>query len=189
MSFVSLILSLPLVFALPDPLVSWTNAEHDAVKVEVAPSDELVSQCLDAGLEVRVRYEMRVCRRRVMWADSCEERRVQIHTVQYDPIREGYRVSADRLGDTSAPKVNLVAERFAALSLVFRIPELRLQDIGFSIEQFPMRKAPFFGVRALADCKGDYNETLARISSFLTLGLIDFGSSDSGWVDFRILAE
>lgn len=186
MSLLSLFVALPIIFALPDPMVSWSNAEHTAVRVEVVPRDEFVTQCLNAGLEVRVRYELRMCRRRVLWADSCEERRVQIQTMQFDPIREGYRVSTDRLGDTSSPKVSVVPEQVAAMSLAFRIPELLLADLGFSADQFPADRTPFFGVRAVADCKGDYNETLARISSFLTLGLIDFGSSDSGWVDFRI---
>ncbi|MBN8550577.1 MAG: hypothetical protein J0M12_14775, partial [Deltaproteobacteria bacterium] len=61
-----------------------------------------------------------------------------------------------------------------------------LSSLGFNSSDFPQNRSPFLGVRVIADCKGDYNETIAKISNFLTLGLVDVGSFDSGWVAFSL---
>ncbi len=37
-----------------------------------------------------------------------------------------------------------------------------------------------------SECKGGYNRTVARISSFLTMGLVRLSGFDTGWVDFKL---
>ena len=186
MSFMHALLLAGAIFAFPEPKVNWVSPQHDSVKVEVAGKDDFISQCLSSGLELRYRYEARVCKRRLLWADSCEEEKVEIRTLQYDHISEGFRLSIDWLGDKIPAKVIHITNQAEALNAIANIAAIDFVDLGFKPEDFPLSSSPYMGIRVIADCKGDYNETIAKISSWLTLGLVDLATYDSGWVDFRI---
>ncbi|MBX7145410.1 MAG: DUF4390 domain-containing protein [Oligoflexia bacterium] len=186
MILLQVIAALPVMFAVPEPVVNWTDAGHNALRLEVPEREDFSAECLKNGLELRYRFEMRVCRRRMLWTDGCDAARVQIQSVQYDPISEGYRVSIDLIGDKESPKVTHMQSESEAMGLALRIPSVALSEIGYSTQRFPAEKEPYIGIRVTADCKGDYNETISQISSFITLGLLEVGSTDSGWVDFRL---
>ncbi|MBN8550607.1 MAG: hypothetical protein J0M12_14925 [Deltaproteobacteria bacterium] len=176
----------PLFFAFPNPNVNWSGGEHNAVRISADGRDEIINQCIRSGLEVRYRYEMRICRHRILWADYCGDERVVIRSLNFDPISESYRVVIDRLGDKEPAKVTTATSLEKALGTVTTLTSPPLSSLGFNSSDFPQNRSPFLGVRVIADCKGDYNETIAKISNFLTLGLVDVGSFDSGWVAFSL---
>lgn len=181
-----IVAALPVIFAVPEPQVNWSDAAHVALRIEVPAREEFAAECLKNGLELRYRFETRLCRRRVLWTDGCDDAQVRIQSVQYDPISEGYRVSFDLIGDKESPRIVHMQSETDALSAALAVPAVNLSDIGYTSDRFAYEKGPYVGVRVTADCKGDYNETISQISSFLTLGLLELGSTDSGWVDFRL---
>lgn len=186
MSLIHALLLAGVIFAFPDPKVNWLNQQHDSVKIEVAGNDEFINQCLSSGLELRYRYEARLCKRRLLWADACNQEKIEIRTLQFDHISEGYRLSIDWLGDKIPAKVVHIAIQQEALIAIANIAAINFVDLGFNQADFPETSSPYMGIRVIADCKGDYNETIAKISSWLTLGLLDLATYDSGWVDFRL---
>lgn len=186
MFLLKVIAFLPLVFAFPDLQVNWSGGEHSAVRVVAEGKEGTIDQCIESGLEVRYRYELRLCRRRTLWADYCKDSRITIHAVQYDPISESYKVAMDTLSDGYPPKVVTFLVLEDALRAVTTLSSPPLKDMGYNSDAFPSRRDPYIGVRVITDCKGDYNETMARISNFLTLGLLEIGSFDSGWSDFSL---
>ena len=187
MKFLRYFIFVPLIFGFPDLKVNWTGGEFNSVRVLAEGKEALISQCIESGLAVRYRYEFRVCRRRLLWADTCGDEVVHTRTLQYDPISESYRVSIDKLGDHLAPRVVTHPALDEALQNVTVLYSPSLSELGYSERRYPQKRAPYLGVRVVTDCKGDYNETFARISSFLTLGILDIGTYDSGWVDFSLV--
>ncbi len=187
MKFLRHLIFVPLIFGFPDLRVNWSGGEYNSVRVVAEGKEELINQCIEGGLEVRYRYEFRICRRRFLWADACAEDVVHTRSLQFDPISESYRVSVDKLGDHLAPKVITHPTLEEALGDVTTLYSPSLNELGFSDKKYPQSRSPYLGVRVVADCKGDYNETFSRISSFLTLGMVDIGTYDSGWVDFSLV--
>lgn len=177
---------IPLLFGFPDLTVNWSGGELSAVRIVADGKEEVISQCIQSGLEVRYRYELRLCKRRLLWADFCTDESVQTRTMQFDPISESYRVVVDKIGDREPAKITTFPTLDGALRAVNSLTSPSLDQLGFNEKDFPSSRLPYLGVRVVTDCKGDYNETIARISSFITLGLIDIGTFDSGWVDFAL---
>lgn len=177
---------LPLLFAFPNPNVNWSGGELKAVRITADGKEKVINQCISSGLEVRYRYELRVCRHRILWADYCTDEKVVVRSLNFDPISESYRVVIDKLGDREPAKVTTATTLDAALGAVTAFTSPPLLEMGFNSRDFPANRDPYLNVRVIADCKGDYNETLAQISNFLTLGLVEVGTFDSGWVAFSL---
>lgn len=177
---------IPLLFAFPTPTVNWSGGELNAVRISADGKEQVINQCISSGLEVRYRYELRVCHHRILWADYCSDEKVVVRSLNFDPISESYRIVIDKLGDKEPAKITTSTSLETALSAVTAFTSPPLVDLGFNSREFPANRSPFLGVRVIADCKGDYNETLAKISNFLTLGLVDVGTFDSGWIAFSL---
>jgi len=176
-----------LVFAPPQIQVNWVEQTgRRSIAVAVQGLDEMTARCKRSGLEVRYRFEVRYCEEARFWADSCEDSRLILHSMQYDPISQTFRVAEDRLGDDVPPAVETVEEESQALRKLATIPKLELSFLFPEIEKSAPSPRGYVGVRLLTQCKGVNNETLERISYFLSLGMVRTSGFDSGWVSFKL---
>jgi len=181
-----LMLTLPLLFGLPDFSINWTDRKFDSLTLQVRGYNEVQERCLKNGLEVRYRYELQLCRRRTGWFHACKEQRLIMHSLQFDPISQTYKVTRDRLGDDRPSQKNDVAAFEEALLLTSRVENLPLSFLAQDDTAFADRKRLYVSSRVMADCHGQYNATLARVGYFLTLGLIKVSAFSSGWIDFDL---
>ena len=185
--FVSFFTAITLFFAAPDFLARWTTVSHESINLGVVSGrDERLESCLKSGFHVRYRFEVRLCESRPNVFSSCKDTRVVIRTLELDPISENYKIVSDSIFDREDPAVISLMDRDEALNEVGVIKGLSLTSLGIRQSDIPQKRPLFVRVRLLSDCKGEYNETLARIGYFLSLGLIRFNESDSGWVTFTL---
>jgi hypothetical protein len=166
----------------PDLSVHWTGLTRDVVTVSAQVLREDAEKCLQSGLEARVRFVVRGCRRRTAWFDGCEERVTHVQWIVYDPITESFKVTADTLGDETEPSAVEVPNRTQAVQEFLSFKGLSLNQVMLGSEEQLSRW--YFGARAVFVCKGRVSETVAALSTALTLGLIEIGHTDTGWVDF-----
>ena len=177
---------LPFLLAAPDVQVDYSDRHFEEIDVRVVGEDELLDKCVKSGLSLQYDFEMRVCRRRLAWFDGCPEKRLERHTLSYDPISGNFRLQADRFGDHQEPRAQNYAssaEASRALAEVFKLP---LQYLARGEPEYLDSERSYVSVRVSSECHGDYNKTLARISSFLTLGLVRLSGFDTGWLDFKL---
>jgi hypothetical protein len=142
MLFLKIIAFFPLMFAFPDLRVNWSGGQLNAVRVVAEGKDEVMEQCVKSGLEVRYRYELRICKRRFLWADSCNDPKVEVHSLQYDPISESYRVMVDKIGDNEAAKTTTAKPLWARLLNTRRLRSPTLATIRKNI---PKVALPIWG--------------------------------------------
>lgn len=178
-------LILPLMFANPDMLVDWVGSGNAAVHVSVRPNVEVLETCLQAGMEVRFRFEAQLCRRRSMWLPDCGERLQVIHGIQYDPISETYQLSSDRIGDRKPEETLTLESREESLAFASRLQNLSLKELGLG-SSFRDSERAFLSLKATSDCRGEYSEILSRIGYYLSLGLVKINAFDSGWVAYEL---
>jgi hypothetical protein len=164
----------------------WGSNEKTGVTIQCSRFEAETQECLDAFLEARIKYEIRMCRRRSMWFDPCEEARQETHTIVFDSITDSYRVVSDRYGDDSAPIAVGVPSRKEATSATLGLENVPLSFLVRGNQTLLMDPQAYIQVRGTFSCKGIGNRTLSSISQIITLGLV--GSSDivSDWVDFEL---
>lgn len=181
----SLIALVTLLLGAPVVTLKWASATQEAVRVELAQHDELLEKCARGGIEVRFRYQVRVCRRRSMWLDSCGDELELIRSLKLDPISQLYRVTSDQIGDKLPAKALMVGTLEEALARVSTLERIELAQLDRG-DRALSRPRGYLSVRTVSDCKGEYNKIAVGISTVLTLGLIEVGSFDTGWVDFNL---
>jgi hypothetical protein len=176
---------LPLL-AVPEIAVQWANRSEATVNIALSGDGEFVEPCLKAGLQVEYRFQLQACRYRGLWMDDCEEERVLIHRLSLDPVSRKYTFAADLLRDEEPP----VEENLQSL----KEATARMQQI----ELFPLRvlheskrfgnptPEQYLNVKVTGWCEGEFNRTLARISSFLTLGIFRSTEFETGWLEFDL---
>lgn len=172
------------VIAGADMRLFWGEPARQTVTLDAGTFSESASRCLESGREARFRFELRGCRRRVGWFDTCGGDYVWTKGLQYDPITESYRLSTDRLNDEGDPVSVGIANREEALRrivLLDSIPVKTLQVGGAAVTE---TRRGYFGARVIYECKGLVSRTWARLTMALTLGLVEVGSTDTGWKDF-----
>ncbi len=169
--------------------VNWSTPLKDAVTIRVPGLEEPVAECLGAGKQARVRFEVRLCRRRSVWLDHCQSPRSEMHHVEYDGITESYRVVSDRFGDTEDPTAVGVPSRDQAVREVLvshrlSVPFLEREEVGLS-----RQSEAYISVRTIFRCIGSSSRTFAHLSRFLTFGLLNVVESVSDWHDFSLEPE
>lgn len=180
MSFLRLIFLLPWIFATPQPRVNWVDTFEKALIVRVEGEDDILPGCLEGGLEMRYRYEVTLCSSRTMWFDNCKDQHLLVKTLEHDPISGKFIVSADEIGDTSEAvkeSFDSLNEARASLGQLNALSTLALAD---NDANFLARSKKYLQVGVSGECVGDYNRTLSRISSVLTLGLVRPGGFSVG---------
>ena len=175
----------PFLFGIFNVQVNWTNANHTGIAVSAEGQNDFISQCIEGGLKVRYRFDMRLCRSRTMWFPDCGPTRTETRSMQYDPISQQYNVTVDTYHDNEAPHSVVVGTAKDALAIaesVRRLPLAQLPSAGARFE----KKGAYVAVRAVAECKGESSGIFERIPLILSFGLIDSSVSDSGWVNFDL---
>jgi len=162
--------------------VRWSSGNLDAIDVAVEGQGEYLNQCVRSGFEGRVRFEVALCRRRQMWFDRCSDTVTEVHGLRYDAVTNGYSLTSDTWGDLEPPRTESNVEEDDALLRVASIGGRLLSTLGWESGRgrYDIR------LRVVADCKGEYNELLARIPYFLTFGLVRVNGFDSGTVTFSL---
>lgn len=164
--------------------VNWRTTEAKELVVKVQGHDEILDACAESGVEVRYRYQIRLCRGRSWWFDRCQDEQRLSRSFQFDPISEDYEVKSDQYGDGAAPQSTRVNSASAAFNLISTVDNLPISLLERD-ELVESSSKSYLGVRVLADCRNDSNLIAKRISTIVTLGLVQVGSFDSGWVDFE----
>lgn len=165
------------------PVVNWVGS--DAVRIVAQGREELLNRCMESGIEVRYRFDMRYCRRRSGWFDSCSDQRSEIHILQFDPISEIYRVTVDRHGDEQGPIQHTYASSDEAYSVLTEIPAVPLQFVARD-EAVSSDANHYVGVKVVADCKDSFGSSMLDISYLITFGLVKINRFDSGWIAFNL---
>lgn len=178
-----LLFLLPILAAAGSIQFSLRSGRDSSLKVIYPGRDAVIEQCVKGGLEVRFRFEVRLCKRRSLWWSACKEPITETHFVRFDPITENYQVVFDRLGDKAPPITSNVSTLREALQELSTIQSMPLLNLAHGDHEFASSPKAYVSARVISHCKGEFNETVARISDFLTLGLLDVGMSDTGWSD------
>lgn len=176
-----------IIFAFPEPRMNWSNREAGELRITLPGEQELLNRCIESGLQVSYRFKLRLCRRRAAWFDRCGDTITEIHSMQFDPISESYKVEVDRHGDASDPLSTTVATPAQARELAGRIPNLRISDLGGSTAKLSPKS--YIDVRVITDCKGGLDAAMLELSHMLTFGLVKIDRFDSGWVAFKLDAQ
>lgn len=151
------------------------------VRLSLEKREPLMDECVEAGLELRYRFEVQVCHRRTLWWDDCKGERVETSDLSYDPIAAEYRVVKDRWGDAEMPSVARYREREDAFLAARTTGVLDTRYLSHGKEEFLKSKSPYLSYRATAFCKeeGGIKEVLQKVS----FGLLQGQRFDSGWIE------
>ncbi len=172
------------VFALVD--VTWHSQNQQAINIKAQHREPAILECLDEKLKAKLRFEIRLCRRRSGWADFCEESRSELHTVTYDEVTESYRVVSDRLDDQQEPISIEVPSRSEAVRLVTTVDNLQLQFLTRDEPNIIEHENSYLQIRSIFNCRGNSSRPFAHISRILTLGLLNNVEDRSEWEDFTL---
>lgn len=178
---------LSFLLTLPELSVTWSRpGAYDAVMVSVRGFDQVSEQCFKSGLELRYRYELRVCRTASFWYDRCGSNRIIMRSSQWDPTHETFKVISDRLGDAKEPEVVTYTDPEAARRRLSLINQISLSETFATDADLLAERRRYLQVRLLTQCKGVSNQTVERLSYFLSLGMVRTNGFDSGWISFNL---
>ncbi len=186
MFFLKVFALLPLLFAAPEIKVDLAGSAAQQIDVRVTGKDGLLEDCVKSGLSFRYDFQVRICKRRPMWFDTCPEERVEKHALSYDPISGNYRLVIDRFGDDKQPFSKNFSSSAAAARRFSLVRNLPLLFVARGKTRYLHSNRSYLSVRVVSECRGEYNKTVAAISSFLTLGMYRVSGFDTGWVDFKL---
>ncbi len=166
--------------------VRWTSPAQKGLTIEAPDREKQVIECLAASMQARIRFEVRVCRRRSGWLDHCEEARSELHTAQFDEVTESYRVVADRFGDEAEAVAVGVPTRSEAVEAVRTLNELPVEFLIREEQDILTNPKSYLQVRTIFVCRGAGSRTFAHLSRILTLGLVNNVEDRSEWFDFTL---
>jgi hypothetical protein len=177
-------------FLVPAVQVTWSaRGQSSAITVQAHEVSEEVTECLDRSKEARLRFEVRLCSRHSAWFDSCEGVRSEVHSVEYEPISEAYRVVTDRFNDEDdrlAVGVPTIRDALRAMTTMENLP---LGFLARGDDTLIKERGAYVQVRTVFSCRGGVNRTVARLSQVLTLGIVNVVEETSDWYDFELFPE
>ena len=166
--------------------VHWVDSSMTSVTIRATGVQEEMAECLEAGREAKLRFEMRLCRKRSSWLDACAQERTQHHSVSFDSITESYKVVTDRLGDEADPVAVEIPSQKDAIVATVTAENLPLSFLARDEENILSHDRAYLQARTGFVCKGSVNRTVAHLSQILTFGIVNVVESDSGWMDFSV---
>jgi hypothetical protein len=166
--------------------VRWNAARDGSLRVELLGEDPQAPACLRGGFEVSYRYELELCLKRTIWFDSCLPTRLLIQALAYDPLAETYKVTTDLLGDEESPLTEQFTRLAEAQARLAEIPKIRQGFFGAEESLYRSSGRALLSVRLVASCKGEFSETLSRVSYLLSLGLMRTSGFTTGWHNFAL---
>jgi len=169
--------------------VNWVDSSMTSVTIRATGVEEEMIECLEAGREAKLRFEVRLCRKRSSWLDTCAQERTQRHSVSFDSITESYKVMTDRLGDEVDPVAEEFPIRTDAIIATITAEKLPLSFLARDEEDLLSLDRAYLQARTVFMCKGGVNRTVAHLSQILTFGIVNVVESDSGWTDFSVRSQ
>ena len=186
-----LLLIVSFFLAPPDVKLNWLGAgERKAVRIWVDGYDSFGGDCVKNGLALRLRFESRLCYRRFWWVRSCGPTWRIVQTLQFDPISDSYKFVSDQLDDEAVPAENTFKSVDEGMRKLMTFDEFELSNLvlpeSAAGRELSRLNHPYMAVRVWSECRGEYNETLERISYLVSFGLVRTSGFDSGWFDFGL---
>jgi hypothetical protein len=169
--------------------VHWVDSSMTSVTIRATGVEQEMDNCLEAGREVKLRFETRLCRKRSSWLDPCSEERTVHHSVIFDSITESYKVLTDRLGDDLDPVAVEIPSRKDAIMATVTAENLPLSFLARDETELLSHERAYLQARTVFVCKGSVNRTVAHLSRILSFGVVNVVESDSGWMDFAVRAK
>jgi hypothetical protein len=169
--------------------VTWHTQQQQSVNIKAQSRDSEVLECLSEELKAKLRFEVRLCRRRSGWVDFCEDSRSELHTVTYDEVTESYRVVSDRLDDEQEPISIEVPSRPEAVRLVTTVDNLKLNFLTRDEPLLTEHEKSYLQIRTIFTCRGNSARPFAHISRIFTLGLLNNVEDRSEWEDFALHSQ
>lgn len=165
------------------PVLTWTDSSRAMLRVELVGMKEDFSQCVDSGFEVRVRFDLELCRKRSFWYDSCYDTITSQKIVRYDPVGEQYQLSFDLFGDSDEPMVTQYKDVSGAVIEATKIARVKMLSLskGRDVE----RDNHYLKVKIIGECRG-FQENMAQVSKLLSLGVVQVHRYNSGWMSFPL---
>lgn len=164
--------------------VRWSTRAQESVRISAPERNEDVQECLVNSLQAKLRFEVRLCRKRSGWMDYCKDSRSELHTVTYDEVTESYRFVSDRLNDGQDPIAIEVPDRKDAIQFATTIEALPIQFLTHSDSDMGQHPGAYLQIRTIFKCRGNSSRPFAHISRFLTFGLLNIVEDRSEWRDF-----
>lgn len=151
------------------------------MRLSLEKREPLMDECVDAGLELRYRFEVQACHRRAFWWDECKGERVETSDISYDPIAGDYRVVKDRWDDAEMPTVSRHKDREDGFEFARTTEPLDTTFLSHGKEEFLQSKSTYLRYRATAFCKeeGGIKDIIEKVS----FGLLQGQRFDSGWIE------
>lgn len=176
------------ILAAPTAKLAWfdSNLDSIAISFEEESRPEILNAAR-AGLEVKIKYTIRFCKRRKMWFDSCSREGVETHSIKLDPLTQDYSVTFDRVHDGEKGRTDTFDDADAALNGALKIsayPFSLLMDER-DIPKWRGSKKSYVGIRKEVEFPQS-RSTLQILSSIISLGILGSSTIDSGWKDFYL---
>lgn len=166
--------------------VNWSDSSERAIAIRATGIEAELAECLESSREAKIRFELRMCRKRSSWFDSCASSRSEHHSVGFDAVTESYRVVSDRHDDEAEPVAVGFPTRSAAVKAASFVKDVPLSFLAREEEGLVDHSRAYVQARAIVVCKGGVNRAVAQLSQILTLGIVNVVESDSGWHDFVV---
>jgi hypothetical protein len=166
--------------------VVWVDSSHTAVTIRAPGARQEVAECLEGGREAKLRFQVRLCRKRQSWLDACASERTQHHSISYDSITESYKVIKDRLGDDADPVAVGMPSREDAVNAAISAENVPFSFLARDESNLLGHEQGYLQARMIFVCKGSINRTIGQLSQILTFGILNVVESDSGWLDFSV---
>jgi hypothetical protein len=183
-SFFAVMLSL---YAVSEMSLSWIGANKESLTLLTPVNSDEISQCIASGFQMRYQIELKLCGKVQGWFAECGGIRKEIRTIEFDDIAEGYRFFADSIGDGKEGTTRVYGEREHAIAALSTLENIALDSLMIPDSNGTIpNDMSVVNVRIISECNGGYNETLARMTYLLSLGLVSLHEADSGWVRFAL---
>ncbi len=167
--------------------VFWTGAERQSLRITLNDTSSELRSCAPSGLNIRYKYNIKLCKRVRGWLDTCESERVITSSFQYNPISNMYSIASDFLGDEHPPRTDIAKSLNEAFAIVGNVSNIDPLFISKKLTASLDLKKYYLSLRVIGECKGEISTTVARISSVLSLGFFQPVRYDSGTLDFDLM--
>jgi hypothetical protein len=164
----------------------WKTQNHNEINIVAPERAEAIRECLESELKARLRFEVRLCRRRSGWVDHCEDSRSQLHTATYDQVTETYRVTTDRFDDESEPTAVGVPSRDEAIRLVTTLEGFPIRFLVREESDILDHSRAYLQARTIFNCRGNSSRPFTHLSRILTLGLHNNVEDRDEWENFNL---
>lgn len=168
----------------PGARVNWRTNSQQKLFIKMVGKDRLLKECLRGGLEMEYAYDFQLCRNRSAWFDSCGPERTERHRLRLDQISQQYYLTVDRHHDGEEPKEVILESKEKAIKGLTRIYELPLTFLADQDERLLTSDDRYLSLKVSSQCLGEYSRTFRRLSSILTLGIVNLSGFRTEWTDF-----